>query len=296
MLCVNSAIEAMILSFHPIVEGDTNRLCAGRDPGPEDRAAMERAAAILLPQGCRESLYRAARRACPLVFPNYDTRFAHPGKTGQVALFRRLSLPHPASLVFANSTDFQTRFPDPATLPIVPPLVVKRDWGGEGQGVFPAPDMADLKHILKMLASTENGRQDGFVIQQFIPTRPRVLRVVVIGRGLKTYWRVMGPSAGSYAKAGLSLGGRLDYTSDPDLRQAAEAAVIRLCHATGINLAAFDILFSSDAGIAPLKTPIFLEINYFFGRRGLGGSEAFYTLLQEGLRDWLEHHALRESS
>ena len=66
----------MILSYHPIIEGDANRLCAGRDPGPEDLAAMETADAILLPQGCRESLYRAARNACPLVFPNYDARFA----------------------------------------------------------------------------------------------------------------------------------------------------------------------------------------------------------------------------
>ncbi len=277
----------MILSYHPIIEGDANRLCAGRDPGPEDLAAMESADAILLPQGCRESLYQAARKSCPLVFPNYDARFAYPGKTGQVDLFRHLALTCPDSMIFADCADFRARFPDLERMPMTPPLVIKRDWGGEGQGVFPAPDMATLKGILEILEQTESGHPDGFVIQRFIPTRPRVLRVVVVGRRLKTYWRVMAPSADPFAKAGLALGGRLDFTTDPGLMRAAEAAVTRVCNETGINLAAFDILFTTDAAIAPPKTPIFLEINYFFGRQGIGGSEGLYALLRKGIRDWL---------
>ncbi len=283
-------IKHMILSFHPIIEGDVNRLCAGRDPGTEDLAAMETATAILLPQGCRESLYLAARRACPLVFPNYDARFAYPGKTGQVRLFRHLNLPHPESLVFKDSADFKACHPNVETIPIPPPVVVKRDWGGEGQGVFPAPDMATLNQILNILESTESGNANGFVLQRFIPTRPRVLRVVVVGRRLETYWRVMAPTNDPYAKAGLALGGRLDFTTDPELMRAAETAVTKLCRATGINLAAFDLLFARDTDIAPPDRPLFLEINYFFGRQGIGGSEALYALLQEGIRDWLETH------
>jgi ribosomal protein S6--L-glutamate ligase len=280
----------MILSFHPMIEGDVNRLCAGRDPGPEDRAAMACATAILLPQGCRETLYRAARRTCPLVFPNYDVRFAYPGKIGQIRLFQEQGLMHPESLVFIDSADFRKQFPDPDTLPITPPLVVKRDWGGEGQGVFPTPDRPALKRILTLLENTESGARNGFVIQRFIPTRPRVLRVVVIGRQVKTYWRVMTPSADPFVKVGLALGGRLDYQADLDLMAAAEAAVSRLCRTTGIDLAAFDILFANDPAIAPADTPIFLEINYFFGRRGIGGSEALYTLLRQATRDWLERN------
>jgi ribosomal protein S6--L-glutamate ligase len=277
----------MILSFHPIIEGDVNRLCAGRDPDADDRAAMARSDAVILPQGCRESLYQAARQACPHVFPNYDARFAYPGKTGQVALFRHLNQPHPASLVFSNCADLSARYPNPDTLPIAPPVVVKRDWGGEGQGVFPAPDVAALHEIIQTLEKTENGRQDGFVIQRFVPTRPRVLRVVVIGARLRTYWRVV-TAAGPYAKAGLALGGRIDNDADPELMRAAEAAVVRLCRTAAINLAAFDILFTNDTTIAAADTPIFLEINYFFGRRGLGGSKAYYALLQEGIQDWLD--------
>ncbi|MBL0712318.1 MAG: glutathione synthase [Desulfosarcina sp.] len=271
-----------------------NRLCAGRDPDPDDLAAMQAANAVILPQGCRETLYKAARHACPLVFPNYDARFAYPGKRGQVRLFRQLELPHPESLLFANISDFESRYPAPGALPLAPPVVVKRDWGGEGQGVFPAPDPDALNRILKRLKETESDIQNGFVIQRFIPTRPRVLRVVVIGSLRKTYWRVMAPSSDPYAKVGLSLGGRIDYTTDPDLMRAAEAAVGRACRHTGINLAAFDILFCSDTAIAAADTPILLEINYFFGRKGLGGSEAFYALMQEGIRDWLGNHKQTE--
>jgi ribosomal protein S6--L-glutamate ligase len=30
-----------------------------------------------------------------------------------------------------------------------------------------------------------------------------------------------------------------------------------------------------------------LEINYFFGRRGLGGSEAYYLILLEEIQSWI---------
>jgi ribosomal protein S6--L-glutamate ligase len=30
-----------------------------------------------------------------------------------------------------------------------------------------------------------------------------------------------------------------------------------------------------------------LEINYFFGRRGLGGSDAFYEILKREINTWL---------
>ena len=54
----------------------------------------------------------------------------------------------------------------------------------------------------------------------------------------------------------------------------------RFLRATGINLAAMDILYSGDG-------PLFLEINYYFGRRGLGGSEQFYQFLNQAVKEWL---------
>jgi ribosomal protein S6--L-glutamate ligase len=60
--------------------------------------------------------------------------------------------------------------------------------------------------------------------------------------------------------------------------------VKNLCNKTGINLAGFDVIFE------PVKEhikPLMLEINYFFGRRGLGGSDAYYEILNREIRDWL---------
>ena len=66
----------MILSYHPCFEADRNRLCAGRKPGTDDLAAMQEADAVILPQGCYESLYTMARSNCKHVFPNFDTKRA----------------------------------------------------------------------------------------------------------------------------------------------------------------------------------------------------------------------------
>ena len=72
----------MILSFHPIIVADENRLCAGRQPDSQDLDAIGNADAVILPQGCSEALYRMARAHCPHIFPNMDIRFDYPGKLG----------------------------------------------------------------------------------------------------------------------------------------------------------------------------------------------------------------------
>jgi ribosomal protein S6--L-glutamate ligase len=38
--------------------------------------------------------------------------------------------------------------------------------------------------------------------------------------------------------------------------------------------------------------PLFLEINWIFGRRGLGGSEGFYRILIPEIHRWLARHHL----
>jgi ribosomal protein S6--L-glutamate ligase len=53
---------------------------------------------------------------------------------------------------------------------------------------------------------------------------------------------------------------------------------------TRINLAGFDLLFPEND---PQAGPLFLEINYFFGRQGLGGSLEYYDLFEEGVTTWL---------
>lgn len=276
----------MNLSFNPIFVGDQNRLCAGRDPDAEDLAAMQHASAVILPQGCRASLYQAATRYCARVFPDYRVRFTHPGKRGQSRLFQQAQVPHPPSFRYADTAAFFRRHPA-GTAPVAPPAVVKLDWGGEGDGVFPVMHDRDLAVVLRRLQEYETTGQRGFIVQQWIPAGTRSLRVVVIGHQIFSYWRVM-PSD-TTAVASLAKGGAIDRESDQHLITAAKSATIAFCLKTGINLAGFDFLFSRDPSVADPQTPLFLEINYFFGRRGLGGSEAYYRQLRQAIDHWLQN-------
>ena len=60
--------------------------------------------------------------------------------------------------------------------------------------------------------------------------------------------------------------------------------VDRLCEKTGINLAGVDLIFPENPGEAD---PKLLEINYFFGRTGIGGSKRFYALLRKEVKRWI---------
>ena len=87
----------------------------------------------------------------------------------------------------------------------------------------------------------------------------------------------------------LAKGAVIDRDSDPRLQETAREAVRRFCRTTGINLAGIDILFSSSERPGfDQPEPIFLEINYFFGRQGLGGSDPYYALLEKEIRKWID--------
>ncbi len=273
----------MVVSFHPCFVGDVNRLCAGRDPCVEDRTAIEAAEAVILPQGCRKSLYEAARRHGRRVFPNYDARFAYPGKTGQIRLFRKTGARHPESVLFSDAGRCLAAFRRRPPLPF--PLVFKFDWGGEGEGVHLFDRNEDLRRFLQDRCKEP---ASPCLVQEYIPGAERTLRVVVVGRSIRSYWRVAKAADGFYAN--LARGGILDPESDPKLQSAGRSAVRSFCGETGIDLAGFDLLFAENR---KEDAPLFLEINYYFGRRGLGGGEAFYRLLENEIRMWLKEAAVR---
>ncbi len=272
-----------VLSFHPIFEAGRNRLCAGRAPDDDDLAAIRGARAVILPQGCPRALYEMARQHCRLVFPNYDARFGFPGKIGQSHLFRRSGVPHPETEAFDCIAAFHLRCGRPPRRPPRPfPFVFKVDWGGDGDTVFCAQTPDDFQRLLGLAGDYERSGQRGFLVQELVPSGSRVLRVAVIGSRLVSYWRTAAPD-GPFT-VNLAAGGSIDRHTDPHLIAAAEKAAAALCLRTGINLAGFDFLFRAAP---PDATPLFLEINYFFGRRGLGGSEAFYRLLTAEIEAWL---------
>lgn len=262
----------MILSFHPMFEADINLLCAGRDPGASELAAIQAAKAVILPQGCRQSLYEMAKQHCEHVFPDYDARFGYPGKIGQIRFFEKMGVPHPKTRCYRQLGEYvgeSEQFP----------LVFKFDWGGEGDTVFLIRSDSEFREILKKAELFENTGQKGFMIQEYIPFQHRSLRVAVIGERFVSYWRVLENPEDFHAN--LSKGAVIDRDSDPDIRQAAIDTLRKFCKETKINLAGFDFLISQD------NEPLFLEINYFFGREGLGGSEKFYEMLTEQIRHWL---------
>ena len=271
----------MILSYHPIFEGDENRLCAGRRPDDEDRSAMGRAEAVILPQGVYRALYEMARESCLHVFPGQDRRFSHPGKTGQAHLFAQAGVPHPETRVFDSSAAMDG---DLAPHPF--PFVLKLDWGGEGQNVFHVDNAKTWNAVLAHLRRCEATGQRGFVIQELIAAGGRSLRVAVVGRRFMPYWRVR-PDGGFAAN--LSRGAVVDREADPHLMAAGVAAARGFCRQQRIDLAGFDFLFRQ--GQDPPE-PLFLEINWVFGREGLGGAERFYGILIEEIHAWLADRGL----
>ena len=274
----------MIVSFHPLYVADKNILCAGREPNKSDLAAIKRADAVILPQGCRQRLYVMAREYCKHVFPNYEARFQYPGKIGQIQLFRDTDTPHPETRVFKNMASFRCEFGDrPERPPFPMPFVFKFDWGGQGDTVYLIGSYDSLREMLQQADIYEKSGQQGFLVQEYVPNRKKTLRVVKIGRQLITYWRISNSRTGFLAN--LSKGASIDFDSDPDLQHSAEKAIRELCAKSGINLAGFDVIFSTEKKERP---PLLLEINYFFGRRGLGGSEGYYRILENEIRNWLD--------
>ena len=278
----------MILSYHPFFEADKNVICAGREPDAEDLAAIRAADAVVLPQGCFRSLYTMARQNCANVFPNFDARFKYAGKIGQARLFEETNAPHPETATYRNLDSFYNHpdsFGGQTTRSF--PLVFKFDWGGEGNHVFLINSSDELDRVLQTAADFEKGGRSGFLLQNYIPDGNRSVRVVVVGQTFLSYWRIQN-STESFGSS-LAQGAVIDADADPDLQQIAVASVKAFCNQAGINLAGFDILFAPE----PRPTePLFLEINYYFGRRGLGGSENLYKLLNTELLNWINRLGL----
>ncbi len=277
----------MILSFHPIIVGDVNRLCAGRAADAEDAAAIRAADAVILPQGCSPALHRMAKGGRRHRFPDYDARFAYPDKAGQIRLFRKTGTPHPDTAIFADIRNYRGRHPDPAAPPFGFPVVMKLPWGGEGETVFFADDADGMTGLIRRAEAWERTGQRGFLIQRHHPEGRRVLRVTVIGRTLISYWRAQPDPA--VRITAVALGGKIDSAGDPAGQARGVVAAEAFCSATGINLAGLDLIIPEP----PAADPLFLEINYFFGRRGLGGTEAYYRILRREIARWLRSAGLR---
>ncbi len=273
----------MILSLHPCFDADNQIVLADRPINATIQKWIHQADAIILPQVCSQNLYDICTSSNAALFPNYTARIRYPGKIGQARLFRALGLPHPHTVSWESVDQFKDVRPDPTDLPLRTPFLVKEDQRHEAEGIFFVKNRHKWVEALDALALREGSGMKGFVIQQYVPCGGNVLRAVIIGKQIITYWKR--PNAPDRPITTVSRGAIIDPDWHPDLQQKAAAQVSLLARKTGINLAAVDCIFPLSE---KASNPLFLEINYYFGRRGLGGTERYYGLLHQAIQDWLK--------
>lgn len=270
-----------IVSFHPAIEAEENLLLTSQRPlDANDRAAVSRAAAVVLPQICRPDLYSLVAGLNKPHFPRPKTQLTLDGKVGNFRLFQSLNLPQPRGIVFEGLEQAVSawRRGDTQKVGLLPPLVVKGAGGGEGKNVFlvaSSEELADLQGLLE--TACLNGPA-GLVLQEYVECNGRDARVVIIGQWEDAFWRVAPP--GEF-RSNLSQGGRVDRDSRAEDLAKVRSLARRLKEAAGLDLAAVDILAPKGG------EPMLLEINFYFGRRALGGSGPFLEILLKAARGWL---------
>jgi ribosomal protein S6--L-glutamate ligase len=273
----------MILSFHPCFDTDVQIILGDRRLDSADVQLIRDGKAIILPQTCRQELYDACSASGGAVFPSYEMRFKYPGKMGQSILFKDFGFLHPVTLRWPTVEEFKKAYPASNAFPHDLPFFIKDDRSHEGDGVFLVKNMPSLSRAFDHLCRLEKSGLSGFVTQEFIPCEGNVLRAVIIGRRVLTYWKR--PDTQGQVITTISRNAVIDHHWRPDLQEKGREQALSLAGKTGINLAAVDFVFPM-ADKDP--EPFFLEINYYFGRRGLGGTEKYYRLLYEAIQDWLE--------
>jgi len=282
----------MILSFHPCFDTDIQIILGDRGLDSDILACIKEADAIILPQACTQDLYQICVTSTAHVFPNYDARIRYPGKIGQSRMFRNLRLPHPETLSWESAGELRNAHPDlEALLNCRTPFLIKEDRRHEAEGVFLIENGKGLAEVLDHLAIRERPGHKGFVVQEYIPCGGNVLRAVIIGNHIFSYWKR--PSYPGQKITTISRGARIDRDWQPGLQKKGHASAKELSEKSGVNLAAVDFAFRlSDKN----PEPLFLEINYYFGRRGLGGTENYYCLLHKAIQEWLEKIGLNPHS
>jgi ribosomal protein S6--L-glutamate ligase len=273
---------SMILSFHPCFLGDTLVILGDGTLDSHDLRHIDAAEVIILPQYCTSELYMACKSSSAQIFPNYDARFEYPGKLGQSLLFKKYNLPHPETHQWDSLRAFQEAYEGERDFSHLMPFLIKGDQGHEAEGIYVISDRSALDRSLEDLGRLERLGSSGFITQELIRAEGNVLRAVIVGSRIITYWK-RARETGQMITT-ISRGAEFDGAWKPELQIKGKMEAERLVAATGINLAAIDFVF--DFG-SPDPQPLFLEINYIFGRRGLGGSMQFYRLLSEAVQDWL---------
>ena len=277
----------MILSFHPCFDADVQIILGSRLLDSGNLKLIRKAEAIILPQALKADLHEACSKSDAFLFPDYKIRFIYPGKIGQSLMFRDFGYSHPQTLRWSTVQEFKKKHPEAESFPHKKPFLIKEDRTHEAECVHLVEDKHSLSEALSSLELREGSSPSGFITQDYVPSNGNVLRAVIIGKNIITYWKR--PSRPGQIITTISRGAIIDHHWRQDLQEKGKKQVRALSKTTGINVAAVDFVFDlSDKD----PEPLFLEINYYFGRRGLGGSGEYYNLLYQAIQDWLAEAGL----
>ena len=272
----------MILSFHPCIDADLQIILGDRSLSSRDMEMISSAEAVILHQGMVGPLFEACCKAEVKTFPDYTMRYKYPGKIGQSSLFKNFDLRHPKTSSWETVDAYVQANPEIEALMQHGPFVMKANLSHEGEGVFLVKDAPSFREALHRLTLKERADVKGFVVQEFIPCGGNVLRSVIMGKNVISYWKR--PVHHGQEITTISKGALVDKVWQPVLLKMGDDCAQVLSKKTGINLAAVDFLVPpAEKGTSPL----FLEINYYFGRKGLGGMENYYRLLFRSIQEWL---------
>lgn len=254
--------------MNPLVSLDENLPNLAPLDDPTVVRLIRSARGVVMPRAASEGRYRRVAALARDWFPNFEARFAYAGKTRQTLVFRRHGVRHPGTFIYGSPMEL--RKAAGSVLPLAYPFVLKGDRGGGGSSVYPVTCPGELLSSLGRLPEDEP-----LLIQEWVNHGGMDLRVVVVGSRMVSYFRV---GRGFYNN--LCRGGRLARSLFPERQEAGMVAVANFCSLTGIQVAGFDLMFP-DQG-----PPVFVEINYHFGRKGLGGTAGFRQLFCEAVREW----------
>ena len=257
------------LSMNSLVELEKNLPNLAPLEVPEVTHLIRAARGVVMPRGMTRKRYRKIAAMAQNRFPNLDAKYDYSGKTKQIILFQRLKIRHPRTILYPNPQVLLAA--EKRMLPLHYPFVLKGDKGGGGSTVFPVRCRKDLIRGLQGLPAEEP-----LLIQRWVDHGGMDLRVVVVGAKMVSYFRV---GDGNFYN-NVCRGGRMRAEIFPELQRRGMAAVASLCHLASINFAGFDLMFP-DAG-----PPVFIEINFNFGRKGLGGTPGFRRLFKEAVNLW----------
>ena len=238
----------------------------------QSRTLIRNAAGVLMPKYFSPSRHRLMADLARTFFPDLSARYCYRGKAQQIRLFEELGVPHPRTLVYTHPCEAVQAFRQNGA-PWGYPCVLKGDSGGGGAKVFRLADEQDFRNRIGDLPADEP-----VLVQECIDHGGMDLRVVLMGRQVQSYFRV--GQDGFYNN--VSKGAGIHPDLFPERQHKGRTMALGLAREVGIDLAGFDILFPVQGD------PLFLEINFLFGRKGLGGMQGYREMFRRAVEDWIQ--------